>query len=156
MSEPAGKPSISVTQRKAKSAYQTASSVVMGDREVMAEAFRVMIRDLGIARDFLAAKNFEEMHNTNTKTIRILDVLRSELLESKAHEEPEAKAATLFLLNTYTAAIRRIALVLSHENPVGELEALIEEFKPIYRAWLPLQSEAPAQMPAPANGQAIG
>lgn len=128
-----GKPSYQ--QSMAAKTYQANNLQGVSDRDAMAEAMRVIIHKLLMARDAYTAKALPEMLEHTTKTIKILDVLREEMVGSDALKDPEAGPTALFLYKLYGDAIMRITGVLTTPKPEEEFDAIGELFKPLYKEW---------------------
>lgn len=105
---------------------------------MMAEAMRTIINNLNVARDACAAKNFEMMLQFNLKNLKILDVLREELLGTEeAFADPEAAPVAKHLSNVYKDIILRLTNILQSKAPEDDFTKMIEQVTALYRAWLP-------------------
>jgi hypothetical protein len=147
-------PPVNSYQKRAVTAYGTASTQSKSERELMAEAMRMVINNLTLARDTYNANKFEDMLEHNKKTLKILDVLREELVGSGAINDPEARPAASFLLRTYRDLILRVTDVLTMPSPADEYNTLIELVTQLYRKWQtpPATPQPPSQPTAPIAG----
>ena len=123
-------------QARASKLYQANSYHGFSKEQAMAEAFRVIISTLMLARDAYTARTLDVMIIHTTKALKIVDVLREELKGSRdGLNDPDGVTAADFLHQLYTEVIMRISDVLLAKDPAAEFNAIIERIKPTYKAW---------------------
>lgn len=137
-------PLLNTAQSRAASAYKTNSYQGLSQRELMVRIYQKTINHLYVARDAHLANELEQMVEQNGKAIHILDVLREELIGSDALKDPEAANGARYLIKAYGDWIIRITNVLQQKPVVNEFNAIIDEIKDVYKAWMP---------PKPAEGE---
>ena len=145
-------PALTPNQMLAAKTYKANNYHGVSDQAAMAEAMRVIIHKLFLAREAYLARDLEQMCAVNAKNLKILEVLREEIAGSGALEDAEAAEPAKFLHKLYSEAFMRLTDVLITPKPEEEFTALAELFKPVYKAWLPA---APDKKTAETKANAV-
>lgn len=138
-------------QHQAAQAYKTSSYHGISEREVMAEAFRVMITNLHSAKDAFRDRKLDVMCDHNVKILNIINLLATSLQTGGALTDPESRTSALFMANLYNDVFTRLTNILRAPDPSAEFDALIAVLVPVYRRWLPAAPEAGAAAPSSGN-----
>ncbi len=133
--------------RSVSDAYKTSSYFGLNQREAMAEVLRHLMGNLYAAKDAYLAHKLDVMSGFNSKTLRIVAVLRDTIHASGAMEDAEAAPHARTLSDRYHVLFTRLTNVLRAEDPVVEYDTLIAILKPLHQVW----SQADTGMPLAAS-----
>lgn len=151
MPEPPAVVPPSLHKQNASQAYKTSSYHGISEREVMAEAFRIMVTNLYSAKDAFTSRTLDVMCDYNVKTLNIIGLLANTLQDSGALSDPESRTGALFMATTYNDVFVRLTNIVRAPDPAKEFDDLIALLTPIYRRWLP-SGPAEGARASSANG----
>lgn len=121
--------------RNVSEAYKLSGYHGLNQREAMAEALRYLIASLYMAKDAYEAHLFDVMDTHNSKTLRILAVLRDTIHASGALQDHEAAPYAQALSRQYHGVFSRLVNILRAPDVAGEYDALIAVLRPLHHAW---------------------
>lgn len=136
--------------RNVSEAYRISSYHGLSQREAMAEVLRTLISHLYMARDAYSEGKFDVMFDYNSKTLRILAILRDTIHASGALRDEEAAPHAQALSSQYNQAFGRLTNILRAPDVVSEYESLVALLKPLYHVW-ERSTHSPAFTPLPGD-----
>lgn len=121
--------------RNVSDAYRTSSYHGLSQREAMAEVLRTLISHLYAAKDAYEVRKLDVMCDYNSKTLRIVAILRDTIQASGAMKDAEAAPHASRLSNQYHQLFMRLTNILRAEDIPAEYDVLIDLLRPLYHAW---------------------
>lgn len=131
-------------QAQAATAYKNMGLEGTSQRELIAGVIRKVINNTYQAKDSYKSRLLEEMCDINERSFQILDVMRIEMAEYIRLDNREAADTAKAMTNIFTQTLERLANVLNHPDPEKAFEAIIDDLKPVYKAWIPPTSHVAA------------